>query len=144
MLLEELATFERRGDSYSQAREWYVSRAVEADLPLREAELWRDEMAREVSDDEWDEIRSCIYMCGFVAAEILASFVGPGKLSDYYMLLEPWMVPRGVRNFDYPRPGWRLAFEEAFGMTVEEFYELFEEHRAAGFPEVEIPKIVDK
>ena len=50
------------------------------------------------------------------------------------------MVPRRVSEKDYPRPGWREAFERAFGMTVEEFYELFEEHRAAGFPEVEVSK----
>ena len=142
VLLTELATYERRGISYSQVREREESRAVAIDLPLREAELWRDEMAREVADDEWDEILFCIYKCGFVAAEILASLVGPGKLSDYYMLLEPWMVPRGVPKVEWQ--GWRLAFEEAFGMTVDEFYELFEEHRAAGFPEMEIPKVLNR
>ena len=54
------------------------------------------------------------------------------------------MMPRGIREADYPQPGWRLAFEAAFGMTIDEFYELFEEHRAAGFPEMEIPKFVDR
>ena len=32
------------------------------------------------------------------------------------------------------------GFEAAFGMNVDEFYEMFEAHRAAGFPEVEILK----
>ena len=44
-----------------------------------------------------------------------------------------------VRTEDFPRPGWRVAFERAFGMTVDEFYDLFEEHRAAGFPDPNTP-----
>ena len=48
------------------------------------------------------------------------------------------MVPLGVMEEDFPEPGWRVAFESAFGMTVDEFYELFEAHGAAGFPEVEL------
>ena len=38
---------------------------------------------------------------------------------------------------------WQEAFEKAFGMTVSKFYELFEEHRAAGFPDPEGPTPTD-
>ena len=86
---------------------------------------------------EYRAIRDCIYQCGYAAAELLASRVGVRKLADYYMLLEPWMTPSGVRESNFPDPGWRLAFQSAFGMTVDEFYELFEEHREADFPELE-------
>ena len=50
------------------------------------------------------------------------------------------MVPLGVKEEDFPQPGWRVAFESAFGMTVDEFYDLYEDHRSAGFPEVAITK----
>ena len=79
-------------------------------------------------------IVACIYSCGYPAAELLASQVGMSKLFDYYKYVEPWMEP-----WDHSEGRkWRPAFERAYGMTVEEFYELFEEHRADGFPEVEI------
>ena len=35
---------------------------------------------------------------------------------------------------------WQESFQAAFGMEVEKFYELFEAHRAAGYPELELPK----
>ena len=35
---------------------------------------------------------------------------------------------------------WQEAFEKAFGMNVTQFYDLFEEHRAAGLPELDVSK----
>jgi hypothetical protein len=43
-----------------------------------------------------------------------------------------------------PGATWQEAFNTAFGMTIAEFYVLFEEHRAAGFPEVNIPEFTDQ
>ena len=143
-LLSGLALAEHRGTDHSQNREWRVSQAAANGLPLRDAETWPSSWAGSVGPDgELDEGRAviaCIYQCGNVAVELLASRVGLRKLADYYMYLEPRMFPR-VREEDYPRPGWRVAFERAFGMTVDEFYQLFEEHRAAGFPRPRCPTL---
>ena len=40
-----------------------------------------------------------------------------------------------------PGTSWQMAFEAAFSMTVTEFYELFQEHRAAGLPQLDVPLI---
>ena len=40
----------------------------------------------------------------------------------------------------WPGTTWQEAFQAAFGMTVEEFCEIFAEHRAAGFAELDSPK----
>lgn len=85
-------------------------------------------------------IDRCIFDCGYLATELLASPVGVAGLSRYYMLLETEMMPIGTPEADIPRPGWRTSFKQAFGTTTEEFCRLFGEHKAAGFPEVTIPK----
>ena len=59
---------------------------------------------------------------GFPAAELLAAQAGGASIFAYYASLRT-----GI--------SWQDAFEQAFGMTVAKFYQLFEEHRAAGFPE---------
>ena len=113
------------------------------DLTLDEVEVHPSGYKGRVGPDgklvEARAIIDCYYRCGFLATELLASYVGLNRLVDYFMHLEQWMGPRGVREGDLPRPGWRLAFEKAYGMTIDEFYDLFEEHRAAGFPELDIP-----
>ena len=58
------------------------------------------------------------------AAELLASLAGESALFRYPTLLQPGT-------------DWQEAFQEAFGMTVDEFYELFEAHSEAGFPKLE-------
>ena len=62
-----------------------------------------------------------------LAVEMLASHAGEDALLRFFMLQQPGTT-------------WQGVFKPAFGMTVAEFYELFEEHRAAGFPEVELSK----
>ena len=66
-----------------------------------------------------------------MASELLAAKAGEEALISFWTLLGP----------DTP---WREAFEAAFGMTVEEFYPLFEEHRADGFPELDLPDIAPR
>ena len=63
------------------------------------------------------------YRLAEMAAELLAAKAGEEALITYWTLLGP-------------ETHWQEAFEEAFDMTVNEFYQSFEEHRAAGFPEV--------
>ena len=67
------------------------------------------------------------YAYSILAGESLAYHDGPTVLMRYYTLLKPGIT-------------WQQAFRTAFGMTVAEFYQLFEEHRAAGFPKREVSK----
>ena len=139
-LIQQLALSGYRGSrDYSELRDYAARRAKALDMSLSEVELYPISSDTDEGRGFGNKIIECIYRCGQIAVELLASRVGLGKLSDYYTHLEPWMIPRGVPPEEYPRPGWRLAFERAYGMTIEEFYELFEEHRAAGFPAVDIP-----
>ena len=62
-----------------------------------------------------------------IAAEFLAKNSGESNLLDFYRLQNK-------------NTTWQEAFEKAFGMTVTQFYDLFEEHRAAGFPELDVSK----
>ena len=74
----------------------------------------------------WRDMPSGGYSLSLLAAELLASHAGEGALFRYFVLLQPITT-------------WQQAFESAFGMPVEEYYDLFEKHRADGFPYVEIP-----
>ena len=68
------------------------------------------------------------YDYAMLAVELLASRSGQSSLFQYYASLKPGTT-------------WQDAFNSVFGMTVEEFYDLFEQHRAAGFPKLNIPKL---
>ena len=57
----------------------------------------------------------------FLAVELLAELAGPEAVISYYASLQIETT-------------WQVEFQNNFGMTVEEFYELFEERRASGFP----------
>ena len=144
-LLTDLAIFKQNSIPYPhpETRQGRVSRPASIDPSLQEAETWPPQFVAFVLPDDESAARGremidCIYACGYMTVELLASHVGVRKLADYYMLLEPRMVPLGVKAVDFPQPGRRVAFESAFGMTVDEFYELFEAHGAAGFPEVKL------
>ena len=62
-----------------------------------------------------------------LAAELLAAHAGEDALLRFSMLQQPGTT-------------WQGVFEPGFGMTVDEFYVLFEEHRAAGFPKLDVSK----
>ena len=59
-----------------------------------------------------------------LAAELLAHHAGADSLIRLYMVMGPDTT-------------WQEAFQEVFDMDVDEFYDLFEEHRAAGFPKLD-------
>ena len=129
-------------------RSWRAEAIAEVEysgLQLRDAEVWPPNEGGRIGVDEAGlNIIDCIYSCGYVAAELLASQVGISKLFDYYKYVEPRMEPWDYAGHEEnPRREWRAAFERAYGMTLEEFYDLFEEYQAAGFPEVTIPGIPD-
>ena len=103
--------------SYEAERGRLVEGGKRADRPLSEIE--KQEGFRAVRDS---------YKYSLLAAELLASYAGEEGLIHYYKLTQPGTT-------------WQAAFKAAFGMTVEEFYELFEEHRAVGFPKMHIPTL---
>lgn len=62
---------------------------------------------------------------GLEALELLVSWRGIQSLADYY-------------DQDLLGEHWRVRFQIAFGMTVEQFYDHFAQHREAGLPDLEI------
>ena len=83
-----------------------VARAGQTAMPLSSFQTWTN-----WSDHQLGKA------LGFVALTWLADRSGEAALLEYYRLL-----PESSR--------WEDAFEGAFGITVDEFYEAFEEHRA--------------
>ena len=140
-LLQALPLFEHRKINDANVRRHWVSRAKSTDIHLRDTEIHpSNQPPGVVLRHDSEEIIDCTYMCGAIAVELLGSHIGWNKLSNFWMELEPRMAPPGIQG----DRGWTEAFERAYGMTVDEFYKLFEEHRAAGFPNVEIPEFADK
>ena len=66
------------------------------------------------------------YRYAAMAGELLASHAGESSLISYYANLTRETT-------------WQKEFQNTFGMSVDEFYDLFEEHRAAGFPDPNRP-----
>ena len=73
-----------------------------------------------------EERNTCEYKCGAFAIELLASMVGQRHIVDFYTLRRPGRT-------------WHETFEEVFGISVPDFYTLYEQHREAGFPELNPP-----
>ena len=101
--------------SYESERNRFVIDAKRIDKPLSEME--KLEGFRGVAG---------VYNHFLLAAELLAKKSGESSLLEYHALQDS-------------KTTWQKAFQAAFGMTAEEFYGLFEEHRAAGFPDPEGP-----
>ena len=121
-LLTQLLISEVNDIPYENRREEYVAKAMGTDIPLSQAETWP-----EASHPNRDEVISCIYRCGLMAVELLVSQVGQNALTDFFTML-------------HPDNTWQETFQTAFGMSVDEFYREFEEHRATGFPTLRLPK----
>lgn len=68
------------------------------------------------------------YHLGFLAAEWLLNRAGEASLLEYYRLLPS-------------ADAWEEAFEAAFGLSLDEFYRLFEEYRADVAPP--LPHLTD-
>ena len=81
--------------------------------PLSEMETWTG----------FSGIQGDAYDYSAMAGELLASLAGESSLIKYYANLKIGTT-------------WQKEFQKSFGMTVDKFYEVFEEHRAAGFPEL--------
>ena len=109
---------------YRQSRYMFVEAATGLNVPL-------SEMAERLPELSEPEPRQCLYICGAAAVELLASQVGLRGLVDYYTSMRPGST-------------WRQSFEDAYGMSVDEFYKLFKEHRATEFPELALPAVAGR
>lgn len=96
----------------ADTRRRFASLAVGTTRPLREIEgyapAWR---AEAYIDDRYDAL-------AFFAADRLTQRAGETAIFEYF---------RSLSN----SRSWREAFEGAFGVTVDDFYEAFEKHRGA-------------
>ena len=90
---------------YRQSRYMHIEPTTKLHVPLSDMELRLPELS-EV------EPRQCLYLCGFAAVELLASRVGLHRLTQYYASMRP-------------RNTWKQSFEDSFGMSPDQFYELF-------------------
>ena len=106
--------------SYEEARNRYASTAARVDRPLEELGTYDTVLGLRGS-----------YQYSTMACELLAATAGEDALMDYWLPPGPGDSPEDV-------------FRKTFGMTLDEFYTLFEEHRAAGFPEVELLDIAPR
>ena len=71
------------------------------------------------------------YSYSLLAVELLASLSGESSLMQYYPSLRPGTT-------------WQAEFKNIFDLSIGQFYDLFEQHEAAGFPKPEIPKFVER
>ena len=71
----------------------------------------------------WTSAHAPTWDLAFLAIDWLLQHAGERALFEYYRLL-----PRTTNTGADPE-GWRDAFEEAFGLTIEKFYEQFEAYR---------------
>ena len=79
--------------------------------------------ALESRDDFFDRDNADVH--SFLAAELLASTAGPEALARFFE-----RVQFGV--------SWKRIFQTVFGMSVDEFYGLFDAHLAAGIPSLTV------
>ena len=103
--------------AYKDRRKRVTSVAATVDASLAEMETITGFQAQP-DDDE--------YKLSETAAELLAAEFGEASLLEVWNQLGP----------DKP---WQEGFEAFYGMTVDEFYRTFEEHRNAGFPDLGLP-----
>ena len=105
---------------YEQSRGKLVSLSQRVDVQLKETETY-------------DGLRAGPgrYDMAALASELLAAQAGEESLITFWTLLGPDTT-------------WQEAFEANFGMTVHEFYPVFEAYRASGFLELDLPDIAPR
>ncbi len=103
-------TVARGIESYHVERDRMIRKAAQSTSSLADLEL-----AQDFFND------SGAYEVGFLAVEWLARHSSDASILRYYELL-------------LQHDTWQAAFENAFGITVDEFYESFEEHRSSILP----------
>ena len=108
--------------SYEDSRKSFLPRVIDAKPgPLEQMETINGFRS---------EYSNYGYQYSTLAVELLASYAGQSSLLGFYASFTVGIA-------------WEDQFQETFDMSVNEFYERFEEHEAKGFPEVETPKFVE-
>ena len=117
--------------TYAQARRFAITNAdpsVTGNTNRATVSLKDVETPPERSSTAYSEL-ACALHCGFLAAELLARRAGGvSEIMRFYELLDA-------------QTDWRETFQTAFRMSVDDFYAMFERHRAAGFPDLDIPDV---
>ena len=117
--------------TYDQARRFAITNAdpsVTGNRNRAAVSLKDVETPPERSSTAYSEL-ACALHCGFLAVELLANRAGGvSEIMRFYALLDA-------------RTDWRQTFQTAFRITVDDFYAMFERHRAAGFPELDVPDV---
>lgn len=104
---EVLYETSRRIASYEDRRSWRFDDTQQSNRTLAQMELHAN----------FNENTAAGYALGFFAVELLVKFSSEEALLRYNELL---------LHYDT----WQEAFEDAFGMAVDEFYDSFQEYRA--------------
>ena len=94
----------------STTKRYFEETWISSDVPL--SDIATPEGYREVN---------AAWQLALLGVDLLAELAGPEAVVAYFVALKSGTT-------------WEQEFSKAFGMTVDEFYELFEERRAAGFP----------
>jgi len=96
--------------SYNEIRNHWIGRMIWSDTSLDTMETWNGFAANLVNT-------------GFsaLASEFLATKAGVPALITYYQNLKP-------------NTPWQTTFNQTFGISPKEFYQQFETHQQAGFP----------
>ena len=94
----------------STTKRYFEETWISSDVPL--SDIATPEGYREVN---------AAWQLALLGVDLLAELAGPEAVVAYLAALKSGTT-------------WEQEFSNAFGMTVDEFYELFEERRAAGFP----------
>ena len=102
---------------YDQIRNRYNEGSATVDAPLSELETYEALLSSDGG-----------YQLPTMAVELLVSIAGEASMISYWALLVPGTT-------------WQEAFGATFGMTIDEFYPLFQKHRAGGLPELDLPSI---
>ena len=97
---------------YDQIRASTVNNALSVQVALRNLETYDQVLTTQNA-----------YALGTLACELLAGGTTAGESA----LLSYWTLRT-------PDISWQDTFRQSFGLTIEEFYPRFEQHRAAGFP----------
>ncbi len=107
----------------------YAEEAYDGDLEFRRdiAPAGASHVASIRETELADEVR-LNYHLGFLAADWLVGHAGERSLLQYYRLLPD-------------HDSWEEAFAAAFGLTIDEFYERFKEHRMSVAPP--LPHVTD-
>ena len=93
------------------------------EISLEDLETWTGFFR----NPEYDSIYS--YVLGRLAAQYLAdNYGGVEAIFEYYRAFDP----NEPQSFPFS-VNWRTAFEDTFGISLDEFYEEFEEYRQGGF-----------